>query len=159
MVITCGKSGVWKPLQLFSIRNVLSRAEASRESSAATVNNSIDCSANSEDKISDLNENKTGSFPPPPVGLSIRGGQILIGHRVLLQSHPSRCFSLAGFIALFVLDCSSIRWRSKAWRWAGCCEGEERGEMIFLLALGPKGSGANEEGAQSHVLLVVTTQS
>lgn len=31
----------------------------------------------------------------------------------------------------------------------------KRGEMIFLLALGSKGMGSNEEGAQSHVLLVV----
>jgi len=78
-------------------------------STAATVNSSIDCSANSEQKISDLNDNKThqmGSFPPPPG----RGaGQILIGHRVLLWSHPSRCFSFASSTALFILDCSVIR--------------------------------------------------
>lgn len=31
----------------------------------------------------------------------------------------------------------------RVWQW---------GEMIFLLALGPKGSRTNEEGAESHAL-------
>lgn len=91
-----------------------------------------------------------GSFPPSPAGPGRGAGQILIGHCVLLWSHPSRCFSLAGSTALCILNCSVIRSRSKARGWRECCEKCVGGGFFW-----PLGSGANEEGAGSHVLLLV----
>lgn len=67
-----------------------------------------------------------GSFPPSPAGPGRGGEQILIGRCVFLWSRPSRCFSLAGSAVLCILNCSIIRWRSKAQGWRERCEEWER---------------------------------
>lgn len=76
-----------------------------------------------------------------PAGLSIRERQILIGHHVLLWSHPSRCFSLPGSTALFILDCSAIRRRSKGLRMCRMLWGGREERWFFFWPWGQRAWG------------------
>lgn len=62
-------------------------------------------------------------------------GPILIRHRVLLWIHRSRCFSLAGCAAVFILNCSSFWLYRVLWR------GERDGVFLFLRPLGQRALG------------------
>lgn len=127
---------------------------------AAVSNSSTDSSSNNRSSFAlttkwliwMTTKHQMGSFPPLPAGPGRAVGQILIRHCVLLWTHHSRCFSLAGCAAVFILNCSVIRSRSKAWGCTECCEGERERRCFFVSqASGPKGTGANKEGAESHV--------
>lgn len=104
--------------------------------------------------MADLNDNEThqmGSFPPFPAGPRRAVGQILIRHRVLLWIHRSRCFSLAGCAAVFILNCSSFARGQRPEVVQSVVKGRERRCFFVSQASGPKGTGANKEGAESHV--------
>lgn len=94
--------------------------------------------------MADLNDNEThqmGSFPPFPAGPGRAVGQILIRHRVLLWTHHSRCFSLAGCAAVFILNCSSFARGQRPEVVQSVVKGRERRCFLFLRPLGQRALG------------------